>query len=316
MLECLGVSASPASLLPGRRSTASACDVFVESYFPCPAAVCARVHRGPGDSLTDILVGQKVTWTYTVSNPAGTGRVPLTVVSLVDDQGVSPGQLKSGDTNTNGLLDVGETWTYEAEGTAVTGAYSNKATVTGSYTDSAGTAASPSDDDTSGYTAASADLEVKKYVVFGGKDYDAFTSTATAEKPAGPYLLEGASVTVKLVVSNKGGLALSGVELTDDDLARSGVSVKEGSNDVFPDGNKLTIASLAKDASVTYTATFTLSKPAWAADQQSLPMATAAASYCSAAYTRTDGASYFGANPTITISKVTVCCLLPNRAAC
>ncbi|MDD3187829.1 MAG: hypothetical protein PHD02_05145 [Bacilli bacterium] len=72
--------------------------------------------------------GDPVTWTYTVTN---TGNVPLSQVTVVDDQpGVSP-NYSSGDTNNNGLLDLTETWIYTASGTAIAGQYTNVGTVSG-----------------------------------------------------------------------------------------------------------------------------------------------------------------------------------------
>ena len=62
--------------------------------------------------------GAAVTWTYVVTNP---GTVPLSNVVVRDDNG-TPGNtaddflpaFTGGDTNNNGLLDPGETWTYTA----------------------------------------------------------------------------------------------------------------------------------------------------------------------------------------------------------
>src|SRR5438034_5145183 len=74
-----------------------------------------------------VLAGSTVTWTYIVTNP---GDEPLKSVSVVDDH-IGALSAHTGDANADGLLDVGETWTYTATGTAVSGQYSNLGTATG-----------------------------------------------------------------------------------------------------------------------------------------------------------------------------------------
>jgi hypothetical protein len=82
-----------------------------------------------------VPLGSVVTWTYQVTNPDG---VPLTVLSVIDDNGTpgDPGDdfnpaFTGGDTNGNNLLDPGETWNYQATGSAKIGQYGNIATVYG-----------------------------------------------------------------------------------------------------------------------------------------------------------------------------------------
>ncbi|UZJ27067.1 hypothetical protein RHODO2019_19095 (plasmid) [Rhodococcus antarcticus] len=90
----------------------------------------------------ELLIGQQIVWTYTVTN---TGNAPVTITALVDDNGTpaSPGDdftptpvlgadavHNVGDTNHNGLLDVGETWLFRATGTVGAGSYVNTARVT------------------------------------------------------------------------------------------------------------------------------------------------------------------------------------------
>ncbi len=57
---------------------------------------------------TTIYPGDQVVYTYAVTNP---GDVPLANVTLTDDT-CSPLLYQGGDTNSNGLLDTTETWTY------------------------------------------------------------------------------------------------------------------------------------------------------------------------------------------------------------
>ena len=70
--------------------------------------------------------GSTVTWKYVVTN---TGNVELTNVVVVDNKGVALGEPVESITN-NDVLEVGETWIYEATGTAICGQYANLATVT------------------------------------------------------------------------------------------------------------------------------------------------------------------------------------------
>lgn len=76
-----------------------------------------------------VIVGDTVTWTYTVTP----GDLAVRNVVVTDDQGVTP-VFVDGDANGNDELDPGETWTYEATGTAVAGQYANTATATGTDT--------------------------------------------------------------------------------------------------------------------------------------------------------------------------------------
>ncbi len=102
-----------------------------------------------------IVVGDPVTWTYTVENA---GTVSLGVVTVTDDQTDVLPQFQSGDVNSNGLLDVGETWIYTAHGTAQPGQYTNVGTVVAALVDSAGMdiGISVEDFDTSNYLGVGA----------------------------------------------------------------------------------------------------------------------------------------------------------------
>lgn len=66
------------------------------------------------DQIPQIKPGDPVTWDYVVTN---IGNVPLSNVTLVDDQGVSP-TFMGGDANNDGRLDLSETWLYQATGVA------------------------------------------------------------------------------------------------------------------------------------------------------------------------------------------------------
>ena len=76
--------------------------------------------------VSRVPVSDPVTWTYEVTNP---GDLPLADIVVTDDQGVTP--MFQGYTNGDDLLDPGETWLYEATGTAEFGQYENVATADG-----------------------------------------------------------------------------------------------------------------------------------------------------------------------------------------
>ena len=88
------------------------------------------------------VVGDTIVWTYIVTNA---GSAPLGNVSVTDDAGtpgdpsddfaavsVEDGGFNVGDTNGNGLLEVGEEWQFTASGTAMVGQYGNLAVASGS----------------------------------------------------------------------------------------------------------------------------------------------------------------------------------------
>ena len=133
-----------------------------------------------------------VNWTYQVAN---TGNVALSGVGLVDDPSVAlvgP----NGDANGNGLLDVGETWTYSAAGTAVEGDYTNTATVTATATDATGTV----------QTSVSAQDTDHYFGVLPGIEIDKLTNGVH-----NPNVPAGSEVTWTYNVSNTGNVALAGV---------------------------------------------------------------------------------------------------------
>jgi uncharacterized repeat protein (TIGR01451 family) len=88
---------------------------------------------------TTIYAGDTVTYTYTVTNP---GDDPLSAVSVSDDK-CGPVTFVGGDSNSDDLLDAGETWTYRCV-TTLDEDTTNTATATG--TDSVGNPISPDTD--------------------------------------------------------------------------------------------------------------------------------------------------------------------------
>jgi uncharacterized repeat protein (TIGR01451 family) len=145
-----------------------------------------------------VTMNTPVTWTYVVTN---TGNVPLTGVTVTDDQpGVTPA-FTGGDTNTNNLLDLTETWTYQAvDPTAAAGQYENLGTVQAS----AG-ATGVGDSDASHYFGIDASLTLEKY-----------TNELEADSAPGPGLEVGSTVTWRYVITNIGNIPLGNFGVTDD----------------------------------------------------------------------------------------------------
>jgi hypothetical protein len=115
-----------------------------------------KTTNGTDDFCPEVEVGSTVTWGYTVTT---TGDVSIENVVVVDDAG-TPGDtiddfnptFVGGDTSGDGVLDVGETWTYTFDGVAQLGEYANIATVNGTAADEFGNTATVSDSEDDCYT--------------------------------------------------------------------------------------------------------------------------------------------------------------------
>ena len=144
-----------------------------------------------------LVVGSTVTWTYVVTN---IGDVPLANINVTDNMGVTP-VYQGGDTDTDGLLDLTETWTYKATGTAVAGQYANIGFVTGFYQQGEKQVA---DEDPSHYWGyippppGTPDIAIDKSVL-----------------PAAIPVGESTTVTWTIIVTNTGDVTLFNVEVTD-----------------------------------------------------------------------------------------------------
>ncbi len=177
-----------------------------------PAIALTKVTNTVNTDVDDaplIMSGGDVTWTYTVTN---IGNVPLADVTVVDDNG-TPGDLGddfgttlvSGDDNGNLLLDLDETWTFEATGTAITDDYDNIATVTGTGPDTVaddGTTVDGeevSDTDDSAYYGLDPAIEIEKSV----------------NTDDGVFVPAGDPIEWTFTVTNPGNIELSDVEVAD-----------------------------------------------------------------------------------------------------
>jgi hypothetical protein len=224
-----------------------------------------------GADGVNILAGQPITWTYRVSN---TGNVPLSGVSLTDDREGTITNRISGDTDSDGLLDTNEVWTYTKTGTAQAGSYSNTGDVTGSYNGTPVT-----DSDPSSYFGGDPSFTIEKLTNgFDGKD-----------------ILTGQPITWTYKVTNNGNIDLTNLEVKDDNGTPANTS------DDFVVG---TIASLPVGSNQTLQETSTAITGAYA------NIGTASNTYTdglgnSTNLSATDPSNYFGANPALTINKLT-----------
>ncbi|MCL4206074.1 MAG: hypothetical protein KJ000_26625, partial [Pirellulaceae bacterium] len=193
----------------GTVSGSTLTDTNPDHYFGADSAIdIEKATNGEdADAPTGPLVaeGDTVAWSYLVTNP---GNVPLSNVTVIDDNGTPADPLDdfsptfvNGDTNNDGLLDPGETWLYEATGTALAGQYGNVATVTG--TDPIGQ--TPSDDDPSHYFGVRSVIDIEK-----------LTNGEDADTPTGPLVAAGSTVTWTYLVTNPGNVPLSNVVVVDD----------------------------------------------------------------------------------------------------
>ena len=160
----------------------------------------------------DSLVGTgTVTFTYIVTNA---GNVALSNVAVTDDK-VTPVTYVSGDTNSDGLLQPGETWIYTATATLFA-TTTNTATATGGASESTATA-------TSTVTVVVA----------------APAPAIRVAKAASPKSLTGGPgwITFDYRVTNPGNVALGDVSVTDDKIGElTYVSGDTGSDGLLEPG--------------------------------------------------------------------------------
>ncbi len=206
-----------------------------------------------GGSATQVDGGDIITYSYVVRN---TGNVSINTV-VVTDPGVkfnggaanaltTGPALASGDTNTNSILDVGETWTYSATylltqanvdaAAGVANGVSNTVTVTGR--DPQNVTVNP----TPGGSTLTATTTINSV--------PSLTIAKTANT-AGP-LIAGQVVTYTFLVTNTGNVTITGVGVTETAFNGTG-----GTAAVVPSGGATT---LAPGANTTFTASYTVTQ--------------------------------------------------------
>lgn len=227
------------------------------------------------------LVGSGIVWTYTVTN---TGNVSLTGVDVTDDQGVTPTYKSGGDGNN--VLDISESWVFEASGTATVGAYHNTGTVDTDH--------DATDSDDSCYFGADPQIAIDKRTLDGTTTAGA-VATAFAGAGDGASILTGETVTWIYKVTNAGNVALDNVSVTDN---VSGVTPAYLTGD---DGDN----KLESGETWYYKATGTATAGSHSNIGTATGKFTDSAGH-TGTDTATDGSSYLGADPQISIVKTTI----------
>ena len=258
------------------------------SYFGADPGIAVQKLTGDdgvfGDGI-NVLAGDAITWRYEVTN---IGNVGLNNISLLDDQGVTP--VFVGGDNGNGILDTNETWIYEASGTAIAGAYANRADVSASFIDQAGHESTATAWDASNYLGHQLGITIDKVTVDGSASGD------------GLHVLAGDAITWRYIVANSGDTALSNIHVAD---SVSGIIPTYVSGDTNGDGK------LDLDESWIYQASGSAIAGAYN------NIGTVEGFYIDdAGHTGNanaeDGSSYFGMSPGINIDKVTTGFVTPT----
>jgi uncharacterized repeat protein (TIGR01451 family) len=188
------------------------------------------------------VAGETISYTMAVTN---TGNAAIAGVVVTDaftsnEAPVLVGGFNSGDADTDGLLDVSETWHYTASHVVTQaeldagGNIVNVAVVTG-------TGATGDDDDATTPVAQSPAIKIDKQISANGTTwYD--VGKGTLDFPA---VLAGSTIKFRVIVTNTGNVSLTAADVTD--VIDAGLT---GLNFTFGAGNSQTV-SLAVGQSVT-----------------------------------------------------------------
>ena len=139
-----------------------------------PSISILKETDGTDGQCLNLIAGSTVTWTYDVTND-GTAPIDGASVVVTDDAGtpadtsddftatpVESGGFNVGDTNTDGVLDPGETWQYTYSGTVTVGDYTNTATVNGTAFDDVNNTAPVTDSEGDCYNGATPSIDIVK----------------------------------------------------------------------------------------------------------------------------------------------------------
>ena len=181
-------------------------------HCPCDGEPIIRVVKyvnGEDANATGpvLTVGDLVQWTYDVTNAGMLGGIEIHLTRIIDDAG-SPADpdddfepiFDGGDTDGDGLIDVGEVWRFHFDGIVEPGRYVNLVTVEGTGTNGQAV----SDTDPAVYVASVVELRILKTV--NGDDAD-----------VNPLVVSvGTPLTFDYTVWTTGTVALTVVAVTDD----------------------------------------------------------------------------------------------------
>ena len=135
-----------------------------------------------------IVTGGTANFTLTVTNP---GDVPLNTIVVTDPTCTTGPTYVSGDTNSDGILQTTETWTYSCSVTGQTSNFSNTADVSGMYA----------------VTTVNANATANVTVVH--------PQIAIAKTPATQTIVTGGTANFTLTVTNPGDVPLNTIVVTD-----------------------------------------------------------------------------------------------------
>ena len=264
-----------------------------------PGAVVAA---GASLTYTDLVVNDGfVGLTSVVIGDTTFGFTPKSVLVTVGSV-----QYNAGDTNHNGILDVGETWQYTSAGaatlTAAVGTKLDTTTVTASPTVGTGNVTSS---DPTYYTAfTSGGITVKKAV-------DAVnplspTAVEDANNPASPYYLAaGSTVTFTYLVSSPSNLSVPGtaIKLTDDNGTPNTPADDFNPAPVLQAGTTLNVGDKNGNGILDRGEVWEYSHTATGAAGLNCNQATVTYTAGAVTYGATDPACYYGVSDSITIKK-------------
>ncbi|MGO4819733.1 DUF7507 domain-containing protein, partial [Flavobacterium sp. W22_SRS_FP1] len=201
----------------GDSATDDANNVIPICTTPAIAIVKTNDITAGENGCATLVVGDVVTYTFTVTNSGNVSLHDLTVLDHLT--GLSAIALQSGDANENSILDVTETWVYKATYTVTqsdidNGGITNQASVTG---------IAPDDTQVSDQSGDSATDDTNNVIPICTTANIAITKDGTYQDTNGDGITNiGDDVIYNFVVTNTGNLTLTNITITDNNAVISG----------------------------------------------------------------------------------------------